>query len=195
MIIMLSAVIIGILAKRGRIQLLRTLRAYPDRDFTVNELARTAGLAPMTAWRAVADLKRAEFVKTRRVGNALIVRITEDREAMRILRLVPETDPQRAAAKAFADMLGSLDWARECRLFGSISRGEHAPGDEVDVAVVYDDSLVSEQEARAKTADFAEKVRIETNVPVMPLCVPSKEMARRGGIAAELRDKEVIWRR
>jgi hypothetical protein len=30
---------------------------------------------------------------------------------------------------------------------------------------------------------------------VIPLCISSKEMARRGGLATELRDKEVILRR
>lgn len=192
---MLSSETIRILARRGRIELLRTLRAYPDRDFTVNELARFSGIAPMTTWRAVAELKRAGFVRTRRVGNAMIVRITEDRDALRILRLVPEADPQRSAAKAFAELLRELPWPRECRLFGSISRGEHAPGDEVDVAVVYDDSMVSELEARKTTSEIAQRVKADTNVTIVPLCVAARDMARKGGIAAELRDKEIVWQR
>lgn len=192
---MLSSETIRILARRGRIELLRTLRAYPDRDFTVNELARLSGIAPMTTWRAVAELKKAGFVRTRRIGNAIIVRITEDRDALRILRLVPETDPQRSAAKAFAQVLRELPWSRECRLFGSVSRGEHAPGDEVDVAVVYDDSMVSELEARKTASEIAQKIKAETNVTIVPLCVAGRDMARKGGIAAELRDKEIVWQR
>lgn len=192
---MLSGDTISILAKRGRIGIIRTLRAYPDRDFTVNELARTAGVPTMTTWRAVSDLKKARFVKTRRVGNALTVRLTDDREVLKVLRLVPDTDPQLGAAKAFADMLAGQGWARECRLFGSISRREHNPGEEVDVAVVYDDSMISEQEAREKAAEIAEKVKSETNVPIIPLCVAARDMARKGGIAAELREREIVWQR
>jgi len=193
--IALSGDTIGVLAKRGRIKIIRTLRAYPERDFTVNELARTAGVPTMTTWRAVSDLKKTGFVKTRRVGNALTVKLTEDRESLRVLRLVPDTDPQRGAARVFAEVLAGQGWACECRLFGSISRGEHNPGEEVDVAVVFDDSLISEQDARARAAELADKVRAETNIPVVPLCVSAKDMARKGGIAAELRDREIIWRR
>lgn len=194
MIGVLSKEILGILAKSGRIDLIRTLKAYPERDFTVSELSRTAKVPTMTAWRAVRELKRAGFVKTRKVGNAISVKITDDRDRLRALRLIPETDPQRSAALDFASRLGESPWLRECRLFGNIGRGEHAPGDEVDVAVVYDDVAVSEAEAREVASGLAKAVREESNVTIVPFTIALKEMGRKGGLAAELRDKEVIWK-
>lgn len=195
MIEMLTKEILEILAGSGRIDLIRTLRAYPDRDFTINELSRTAKVPAMTAWRSVQELKKAGFVKTRKVGNALSVKITDDRERLRTLRLIPETDPQRGAALSFASRLGGSPWLRECRLFGSIGRGEHSPGEEVDVAVVYDDATVSEADAREAASELAKAVLAETNVTIVPLTIAQKEMGRKGGLAAELRDKEVIWSR
>jgi len=192
---MLSKEILGILAKSGRIDLIRTLKAYPDRDFTINELSRTAKVPAMTAWRAVRELKKAGFVRTRKVGNALSVKMTDDRERLRTLRLIPETDPQRGAALEFASRLAGHAWLLECRLFGSIARGEHSPGEEVDVAVVYDEASVAEAEARQTASDLAATIRAETNVSVVPFPVAGKEMGRKGGLAAELRDKEVIWAR
>ncbi len=191
---MLSKEVLGILAKSGRIDLIRALKAYPERDFTVNELSRTAKVPTMTAWRAVRELKKAGFVKTRKVGNAISVKITDDRDRLRVLRLIPGTDPQRSAALDFAARLGESPWLRECRLFGNIGRGEHAPGDEVDVAVVYDDVAVSEAEAKAVASGLAKAVREESNVTIVPFTIALKEMGRRGGLAAELRDKEVIWK-
>jgi len=47
----------------------------------------------------------------------------------------------------------------------------------------------------AAAAGVAEAVRLRTNVTIVPLCVSSKEMGRRGGLASELRDKETIWAR
>jgi len=190
---MLSKEILEILAKSGRIDLIRTLRAYPDRDFTINELSRTAKVPTMTAWRAVRELKKAGFIRTRKVGNALSLKITDDRERLRTLRLIPETDPQRGAALSFASRLGEKPWLRECRLFGSIGRGEHAPGEEVDVAVVYDDASISEIEAREAASELTKAVLAETNVAIVPSIIARKEMGRKGGLAAELRDKEVIW--
>jgi predicted nucleotidyltransferase len=182
-----------ILARKGRVEMIRTLKAFPDNDFSINELAKVAKVPTMTAWRSVNELKQAGFLKTRRVGNAVSVRISDDREKQRMLRLIPDTDPQRAGAGQFAKLLGKNHWLKECRLFGSIGRGEHSPGEEVDVAVVYDDGIITEVDAKAAAFAIAEAIKKETNVTIAPLFVPYREMTRKGGLASELRDKEVIW--
>ena len=192
---MISAQLIGILAKKGRIEIIRTLKAFPDRDFTINELARVSKVPTMTAWRSVKDLKGAGLVKTRKFGNSMSVSITEDREKLRSLRLIPDTDPQRTAAKLFAAKLSNSPWTSEFRLFGSIGRGEHSPGEEIDVAVVYDEANISEGDAKSEAGRIADEVKSQTNVAIVPLCIAQKEMARKGGLAAELRDREVIWKR
>jgi predicted nucleotidyltransferase len=195
MISLISAELIAVLAKKGRIELIRTLKAFPERDFTINELAKVSGVPTMTTWRAVKELKKSGFVRTRKVGNAVSVTMTDDREKLRTIRLVPETDPQRSAAIHFAKKLSQNDWVDECRLFGSIGRGEHAPGDDVDVAVIYSDDSVTAEQAKDRANEYAKQVKSETNVGVVPLCISSKEMSRRGGLATELRDKEIIFRR
>ncbi len=184
-----------ILARKGRVEIIRALKSYPDRDFTINELSRTSRVPTMTAWRAVRELKKVGLVRTRKIGNAIGVTLTEDKERLRVLRMIPDTDPQRTAAKAYASRLGEQLWVRECRLFGSIGRGEHAPGEEVDVAVIYDDSSVTEGVAKETAASLAALVKEETNVTIVPLCLAQKEMTKKGGLAAELRDKECIWKR
>ena len=191
---MLSRELISTLAKSGRIEILRTLKAYHDRQFTINELARTSGVPVMTAWRAVAELKVAGLLKTRRIGNSTAVWITDDPAKLRTLKGVPDTDPQKAAARAFAESLSEQPWLLECRLFGTVGRGDHRPGEEVDVAVVYDENIPEEQAKACATAAAAE-VKARTNVSVVPLCVSGKEMGRRGGLGSELRDKETIWER
>ncbi|OGS52527.1 MAG: hypothetical protein A3K75_03710 [Euryarchaeota archaeon RBG_13_61_15] len=195
MIHVLSVDFLKILAKRGRVEVIRTLKAYSDRDFTINELARAAKIPTMTVWRAVKDLKKVGLVRTRKVGNATSVSITDDRDRLRTLRLIPETDPQRMAARLFAGKLAENGWLEECKLFGTVGRGEHSPGEEVDVAVVYDDSKVTEADAKEASASVAGSLKSETNVTIVPLCIAQKDMARRGGLGSELRDKESIWRR
>lgn len=148
----------------------------------------------MTTWRAVKELKKARLVDTRRIGNSVAVSITDDPVMLRTLRSIPDTDPQRAAAKAFAEELSVHPWLAECRLFGTVGRGEHRPGEEVDVAIVYDDGA-PEEEAKRVSGEVAEAVRARTNVTIIPLCISSREMGRRGGLGSELRDKEKIWER
>lgn len=192
---MMSREFLSVLARTGRVEIIRTLKSYPDKDFTINELARTAKIPVMTSWRAVKELKKIGLVRTRKVGNAISVALVDDREKLRVLRLIPETDPQRTAALKFAEVLGGNPWLRECRLFGSVGRGEHTPGEEVDVAVVYDDSQGTEADAKSVAVDVAGRIKVETNVTIVPFCIALKEMARKGGLAGELRDKETIWKR
>ncbi|MGQ9587492.1 MAG: winged helix-turn-helix domain-containing protein [Thermoplasmata archaeon] len=192
---MISRELLGALARKGRIEIIRTLRSFPGRDFTINELARTARIPAMTAWRATRELKEIGFLRARKVGNSTIVSIVDDPHRLRMLRLIPDTDPQRTSAILYANTLAQHPWLRECRLFGTVGRGEHAPGEEVDVAVVYDDGAVSESEVKMASRQTAEQVKIETNITVVPLCIPQSEMGRRGGLAAELRERETIWKR
>jgi len=192
---MMDQGLLVILARRGRIDIIRTLKSFPDRDFSINELARASGVPTMTTWRAVNELKGAKVIKVRRVGNVRSVRITSDGSKLKMLRLVEDTDPQKASARMFAHQISENDWATECRLFGSIGRGEHIPGEEVDIAVVYDERLATEETVKEVVAQVARRLHEETNVTVVPLCVSMKDMARRGGLAAELRDKEIIWTR
>jgi len=192
---MMDQGLLVILARRGRIDIIRTLKSFPDRDFSINELARASGVPTMTTWRAVNELKGAKVINVRRVGNVRSVRITSDGSKLKMLRLVEDTDPQKASARMFAHQISENDWATECRLFGSIGRGEHIPGEEVDIAVVYDERLATEETVKEVVAQVARRLHEETNVTVVPLCVSMKDMARRGGLAAELRDKETVWAR
>jgi predicted nucleotidyltransferase len=187
--------LLTILARRGRIALIRTLKSFPDRQFSINELARVAGVPTMTTWRAVEELRSAKIAKVRKIGNVRSVRITDDASVLRTLRLVEDTDPQKAAAKGFADRISVHGWAVECRLFGSVARGEHMLGEEVDIAVVFDDKEVSEEDAKSEAKAISDEIRGSTNVSVVPLTMSMKDMSRRGGLASELRDKEIIWSR
>jgi DNA-binding transcriptional ArsR family regulator len=187
--------LLKVLASKGRVEILRTLRAFPEEEFTINGIARAAEVPVMTAWRATKDLRAVGLVRTKKVGNATVVSLTSDAERLRLLRVLPETDPHRDAARLFAHEVSSNPWAEECRLFGTIARGEHIPGEEVDVAVVYDGEEAEEGAVRASVEDIANSVRTRSNVAIAPLCIEKKEMGRRGGLAAELRDNEVLWKR
>ena len=65
----------------------------------------------------------------------------------------------------------------------------------MDIAVVFDDGVVSEEVAKEVATTLAGQLGSETNVLIVPLCIPLRDMGRKGGLAAELRDKETIWKR
>lgn len=191
----ISREFIRILAKKGRIEIIRTLRAHHDHRFSINELSRTSGIPTMTVWRAVDELKELGLVKTRKVGNSTSVRLTDDREKLRPLKILPDADPHKDAARAYSMMMSKYDWLEECRLFGTVGRGEHGPGEEVDVAVIFDDAKITEQQAKEASSSLSDEVWKKLNIIVVPLCVAKKDMSRKGGLAVELRDKETLWKR
>lgn len=195
MTIALTRELLKVLAGKGRVEILRTLRAFPEDEFTVNGIARAAKIPVMTAWRATKDLEAVGLVRTRRVGNATVVSLTADAEKLRALRVLPEADPHKDAARMFADEVSGEPWAEECRLFGTIARGEHLPGEDVDIAVVYDGDVAGGEDVQRRAREVAHLIFGRTNVTIAPLCIEKKEMGRRGGLAAELRDKEVLWKR
>jgi predicted nucleotidyltransferase len=195
MTVALTREFLKVLAGRGRVEIVRTLRAFPEREFTINGVARAAEVPVMTAWRAVRDLKAIGLVRTRRIGNATVVSLADDADRLRALRMLPEADPHKDAARMFAEEISGEAWAEECRLFGTVARGEHLPGEEVDIAVVYDGEAAGEEAVREHAQELSHRILGRTNVAIAPLCIEKKEMGRRGGLAAELRDKEVLWRR
>ncbi len=191
----ISREFIRVLAKKGRIEIIRTLRAHHDHRFSINELSRTSGIPTMTVWRAVDELKGLGLIKTRTVGNSTSVRLTDDREKLRPLKILPDADPHKDAARSYSLMMSRYDWLEECRLFGTVGRGEHGPGEEVDIAVVFDDDKVTEQQAKEAAMSLSDEVKGRLNITVIPLCVAKRDMSRKGGLAAELREKETIWKR
>jgi ribonuclease PH len=76
-----------------------------------------------------------------------------------------------------------------------MARGDHSPGEEVDIAVIYDDASTSEAQVKAAAVQTATSLKEKTNISVVPFCISRSEMGRRGGLGSELRDKETIWKR
>lgn len=73
--IQISPPLLQSLGKRGRLKVLDILVKYPGRAFTINELAREAGVPAMTCWRTVREFGSLGIVRIDTIGKAFAVRL------------------------------------------------------------------------------------------------------------------------
>jgi len=186
---------ISALARRGRIDIIRTLRQYPDRNFSINELAKVSRIPVMTCWRAVRELTGIGLLKVRKIANSSIVSLNITPELMRLLRQISDSDPHRYAALMFARQIGRLPGIVEARLFGRVAKGDHTPESEADIAVIFEHIKISQEDASAHADRIAKEVESLTGTRISPHLVRKDHLDQGRGFAAELRDKESLWRR
>jgi len=92
--------------------LLETLSKFPERQFTINELAGRVGRS------VTVKLHKSEYLDS--VSSLLNLSVT----------------PQAFTAMSLKALLAKEDGVRRAYLFGSVARGEEKPGSDVDLALL-----------------------------------------------------------
>ncbi len=121
----------------GSRQMLETLLRFPKRQFTINELAREAGVPFASAWRLVRRWEPAGIIETGRVGKSVTVKLHKS-EFLDVVASLLEisVSPQAFTANALGDVLAGERSIKEAYLFGSVARGEEKLTSDVDVALL-----------------------------------------------------------
>jgi Polymerase beta, Nucleotidyltransferase/Winged helix-turn-helix DNA-binding len=176
--IQISPPLLQSLGKRGRLKVLDILVTYPARAFTINELAREAGVPAMTCWRCVREFEAMGMVTVDTVGKAFAVRLNGDSGVVKDLKRSRLGDFQRDAAVKFAGYLRGLEGVVGCYLFGSVSEATQGPASDVDVAVVYDPIKINR--SALEQACAAETVRIQqsTGARIVPFYITQGELGQ-----------------
>lgn len=121
----------------GSRKVLETLVKYPDRQFTISELARESGVPFASAWRMVQRWEPAGMLETRRVGKSITVRLHTSEYLDSILSILKiSLSPQAFTARALTGMLAKERNVKEAYLFGSVALGNEKPESDIDVALL-----------------------------------------------------------
>jgi len=121
---------------RGSRQMLDALLKYPERRFTIRELAREAKVPFASAWRLVQRWEPAGLIETGRVGKSVTVKIHKSEYLDSVASLLKlSVSPQVFTARALVSMLANDSEVREAYLFGSVARGDETLASDVDVAI------------------------------------------------------------
>jgi predicted nucleotidyltransferase len=157
-----------LLAYKGARALFETLRAYPQRQFSISELARTAGLPFTTTWKLVQKFERAHVVDVSLIGKTRAVRHRDGPFATLlgdILRL--SRSQQRLSLPALRRILKAKKGVSEAYLFGSVAQKSESLDSDVDVALLV--------KGRIDTSSMISSLHEKYGVKVVPLLFESKE--------------------
>ncbi len=121
----------------GSRQLLQTLLKFPDRRFTINELANEARVPFSSAWRLVKKWEMAGIIETGKVGNGITVRLHKSEYVDSVASLLRiSTSPQAFSAHVLKGILAEEKGVREAHLFGSVAKGTEMLQSDIDVALL-----------------------------------------------------------
>jgi predicted nucleotidyltransferase len=176
-------VILSALVKKGRIKIIEVLGKYPSRDFSINELARESKVPVMSCWRAVKEFESLGIVTIRSVGNVSAIRFRPESDSAKsaiCIVLADRLDPYRESALEFARELSEVPGIMRCILFGSVLKGTHKPGSDVDVAVVYDVKKIEKETFDLKIAEGIAEIEEKCGTRIVALPIEKSETAKPG---------------
>ena len=152
---------------RGSRQLLETLLKFPKRQFTINELAKEAGVPFASAWRLVKRWEQAGIIETGRVGKSVTVKIHESKYLDSLVSMLKiSMSPQAFTARALVGLLAKDKSVKEAYLFGSVARRDEKLTSDIDIA------LLTEKDFDANHLVF--EIYEKYGTKVVPLVFSSK---------------------
>ena len=113
------------------------------RPVTVRTLAQIAGVSPQTALDTVNDLSDVGLVNSERAGQSLLVTLNRDHLLADPLRAMVET--RGRLLNRLTDHLAGWRHLSAAWLFGSAARGDGGRHSDIDLLVVADRSLDTEE--------------------------------------------------
>lgn len=121
----------------GSRQMLERLLKFPERQFTINELARESGVPFASAWRLVRRWEPAGIIETGKVGRSVTVKLHRSEYLDLVASLLKiSVSPQAFTVRALKDMLEKEGRVKEAYLFGSVARREEKLASDIDVALL-----------------------------------------------------------
>ncbi|MFA6328623.1 MAG: nucleotidyltransferase domain-containing protein [Candidatus Micrarchaeia archaeon] len=157
-----------LLTYKGARQLFGTLRAFPQRQFTINELAKTARLPFTTTWKLVQKFERASIVEVALVGKSRAVKYRKSPFSgviEGILRL--SVSHQALSIPALRRLLKAKTGISSAYLFGSVASGQERLESDVDVALLI--------KRKIDTSSFMSGIYEKYGVKVVPVMFDSKD--------------------
>ena len=122
-----------------------------------NRIAAEVGINPMTAHRALRELRQSTLFQVQKIGNSLAYSLRDQHVLVReVLR--PFFDREAGLRNRISELLtGALKGGEKAKvitvaLYGSVARGEERPTSDVDLLV-----LVESERAKRRVADALDR--------------------------------------
>jgi predicted nucleotidyltransferase len=128
---------IQLIKYKGARKLLETLVKFPNRQFTVNELAKEAEVPFASTWRLVKKWEPAGIIETERIGVSITVQLRRSEYTDSILSLLKiSMSPQAFTVHVLKQLLAKESKVKEAYLFGSVAKGKEKITSDIDIALL-----------------------------------------------------------
>ncbi len=129
----------AMLGSKVRIRVLRTLWRYPEKEFTVRELAKFLGISHTGIRKVLGDLEDMNVVSVRTLGRSFAFRLNVISYTSDIVGRMFEME-REALSELRKVLRGRLEspLVTSVALFGSIVEGKETPRSDVDLLIVTD---------------------------------------------------------
>ena len=159
---------------RAKVRIIREAAAHPDRDYSVEDLARAVEMSYGTVHPAVAELAGARALVSRKAGRSKLYMINRRHPIFREVQLLVKKE-SNAFMDIARDSVKKLDKAgvEGIILFGSLARGDARPGD-IDLLIVTKSGKFPDN-----LSDVTDFVLDEFDTVISPICLAKKSLAHK----------------
>jgi len=126
-----------LLGYRGARQLFETLRRHPQRQFSINELSKTAHLPFTTTWKLVGKFELAQLLELVLIGKTKAVRFRKSPYSNLVLDILRKSaSMQKLALPELKKTFKAKNEVTEAYVFGSVALGKEKLESDIDVALL-----------------------------------------------------------
>ena len=144
---------------------------YPDREFTIRELARESGTPYATAWRLMQLLDSYGIIKTKKIGKATVCTLNKSSPYLKTIKQTPH----RMAFELFKNKIKIHPNVKKIYLFGSVATGRERPDSDVDIAIIVKKQFGAFEKWINKVMT---EVLEKTQINIVPLVFTHKKIPR-----------------
>ena len=167
---------------------------YPEREFTVNELARESGISYSTVWRFAQKLDKSGVIETRTIGHSRVCKLNKSSkfldEIKKILKAKPT--PQKAVINEFVSKIKRLKEVKKIILFGSVARDEEKLTSDIDVAVV---ATKKNKDLEKRISEIRDKILENSRMLIVPIVVTKKELKANKQFEDQVNGGKILYER
>lgn len=164
------------LMSEKKLKVIKTLLEYPEREWTINEISKTAKTSYPTTWRLIKVLDRVGVLKSRKKANLRLIKLNRSSPYLPYLRSLfkLELRPLFDLAKEFAKRVKKEVGVRSVILFGSVVKGTASIDSDIDILVL----TFRYKEKEDKILKIASEMEAKAGKTISPIVMDVNEFRR-----------------
>jgi len=163
------------MGKKSNIKILRLFMNNNDREYCLDEIAKSTGVSCGTIHPSLNELLETRIITQRKVGRSPLYAINKNHILFHKIKELVNLEKKSLStiAEEFVSSI-SKDNIKAIILFGSVARGEFTEKSDIDIIIVPKNKI-----AKEKIESLVDKLLDIYDVHVVPIFLTEKEIQER----------------